>query len=393
MKKTIFAAAALSASVFAATSVQAQTGPIAGYNWSGLFVGADVGYGFGNNNTTFVPSTDPASQAFNVGSAIGGFGWPSKFKYSQNGVVGGINGRYNWQFGSVVFGAELDLDGSSISGSKTINSAGGGGLVASTASVKQNMDFMTALRARLGVTPMDRLLLFIDAGPAVGHVNYKGNASFPTTLDFYAGARSHWNFGGTLGAGAEYAIMDNITVRGEYQYVNLGSQKLTLAATPTERPAGVGTSLVANFQNEYHIFSLGVAYHVAPPPAPPAPVAAPPAPPPAMAAPSKQMFIVFFEFDKSSLTAEGKKVVDAAAAAFKSGKSGVAIAGYTDLAGTQQYNLALSKRRADTVKAALVRDGVSASVIDESWHGKENPRVPTADGVREPQNRRVEITM
>ena len=130
-----------------------------------------------------------------------------------------------------------------------------------------------------------------------------------------------------------------------------------------------------------------------PPPAPTPVVAAPPAPPPAAVAPSKQMFIVFFEFDKSSLTPDGKKVVDAAAAAFKSGKPSVAIAGYTDLAGTQQYNLALSKRRAETVKAALVRDGVPASAIDESWHGKENPRVPTADGVREPQNRRVEITM
>jgi outer membrane protein OmpA-like peptidoglycan-associated protein len=105
------------------------------------------------------------------------------------------------------------------------------------------------------------------------------------------------------------------------------------------------------------------------------------------------MFIVFFEFDKSSLTADGKKVVDAAAAAFKAGKSGVAIAGYTDLAGTAPYNLALSKRRADIVKSALVKDGVPGAAIDETWHGKQNPRVPTADGVREPQNRRVEITM
>jgi len=105
------------------------------------------------------------------------------------------------------------------------------------------------------------------------------------------------------------------------------------------------------------------------------------------------MFIVFFEFDKSTLTADGRRVVDSAAAAYRSGKQGVAIAGYTDLAGSQQYNLALSKRRADRVKTALVQDGVPASAIDESWHGKENPRVPTADGVREPQNRRVEITM
>jgi outer membrane protein OmpA-like peptidoglycan-associated protein len=125
----------------------------------------------------------------------------------------------------------------------------------------------------------------------------------------------------------------------------------------------------------------------------PAAAPAPPPPPPPASAPQRQVFIVFFEFDKSSLTADGRRVVDAAAAAFKSGKAGVAIAGYTDLAGTQQYNLALSKRRADTVKQALVRDGVPAAAIDEKWFGKQNPRVPTADGVREPQNRRVEITM
>jgi outer membrane protein OmpA-like peptidoglycan-associated protein len=105
------------------------------------------------------------------------------------------------------------------------------------------------------------------------------------------------------------------------------------------------------------------------------------------------MFIVFFEFDKSTLTPDGAKVVAAAASAFKSGKSNVAIAGYTDLSGTQSYNMALSKRRADVVKSALVKDGVPTGAINESWHGKENPRVPTADGVREPQNRRVEITM
>jgi OOP family OmpA-OmpF porin len=122
-------------------------------------------------------------------------------------------------------------------------------------------------------------------------------------------------------------------------------------------------------------------------------VAAPPAPPPAPPVAAKQMFIVFFEFDKSTLTPDGKKVVDAAAAAFKAGKSDIAIAGYTDLSGTAPYNLALSHRRADAVQAALVKDAVPASAIGESWYGKDNPRVPTADGVREPQNRRVEITM
>jgi outer membrane protein OmpA-like peptidoglycan-associated protein len=198
------------------------------------------------------------------------------------------------------------------------------------------------------------------------------------TTDFKAGGSDRWGFAIQPIVGVSYSITPQISVSGEYRYlygvdeVHFGTLTLT---------------------NREHHFLLGATYHFGSPVPPPMPVAAPPAPPPAAVAPQKQMFIVFFEFDKSALTADGRRVVDAAAAAFKSGKSGVAVAGYTDLAGTQQYNIALSKRRADAVKATLVRDGVPAAAIDESWHGKENPRVPTADGVREPQNRRVEITM
>lgn len=192
-----------------------------------------------------------------------------------------------------------------------------------------------------------------------------------------------WGFAVQPIVGVSYSITPQISIAGEYRYLyGVDEQRFN-------SPLG-GVTLT----NREHHFLLSATWHFGSPAAPPpAPIAAPPAPPPAAVAPQQQMFIVFFEFDKSALTADGKKVVDAAAAAFKSGKSGVAISGYTDLAGTQQYNLALSKRRADTVKAALVRDGVPTGAINESWHGKENPRVPTADGVREPQNRRVEISM
>jgi outer membrane protein OmpA-like peptidoglycan-associated protein len=124
-----------------------------------------------------------------------------------------------------------------------------------------------------------------------------------------------------------------------------------------------------------------------------APAAAPvPAAPPPPAAPAKQLFIIFFELGKSALTADGKKVVDAAAAAYKSGKSASRSPATPISRVRRQYNLALSKRRADVVRQALVEAGVPAAAIDESWHGKENPRVPKADGMREPQNRCVEIT-
>jgi OOP family OmpA-OmpF porin len=202
------------------------------------------------------------------------------------------------------------------------------------------------------------------------------------------------NFAWGVGAGLGYAITPNLTLDVGYKYLDLGEMR----TGSTVSIAGVSTGVTpAKADLQAHTVMVGLRFGfgapAAPPPAPTPVVAAPPAPPPAAVAPSKQMFIVFFEFDKSALTADGKNVVDAAATAFKSGKSGIAIAGYTDLSGTQPYNMALSKRRADTVRAALVRDGVPAPAIDESWHGKENPRVPTADGVREPQNRRVEISM
>jgi outer membrane protein OmpA-like peptidoglycan-associated protein len=86
--------------------------------------------------------------------------------------------------------------------------------------------------------------------------------------------------------------------------------------------------------------------------------------------------------------------VHEAAGAFKTtGSAKIMVTGYTDLAGTQQYNLGLSKRRADTVTGALVKEGVPRPAIVEAWRGKENPAVPTADGVKEPRNRRVEIVL
>jgi OOP family OmpA-OmpF porin len=394
MKKLLVSAAALGLSALFGTSASAQTGPISGYNWSGLFLGANIGAGFGANRTTASPGTDALSQAV-AGPTFAAGAAPSRFPNDQSGPIGGIQARYNWQFGSAVFGADVEADGAGISSSTTLHTNVPPGFTPGTFSVTQGLDFLSAIRGQVGFTPIDRLLLFANAGPAIGHVNYSVNDSFPTSPDFLAGSTSKFEFGGTVGAGLEYAVWNNLTIRGEYMYVSLQSRDLAVPVTAGSTPAHLGASFVQHFENNYNIFRLGVAWHFpvssAPPPATPV-VAAPPPPPPA-AVPGKQMFIVFFEFDKSALTADGAKVVDAAAAAFKTGKSGVAIAGYTDLSGTQQYNLALSHRRADTVRAALVKDGVPAGAIDESWHGKENPRVPTADGVREPQNRRVEVTM
>jgi outer membrane protein OmpA-like peptidoglycan-associated protein len=122
----------------------------------------------------------------------------------------------------------------------------------------------------------------------------------------------------------------------------------------------------------------------------PAMAAAPPAPPP-VAAPS---FMVFFDWDRSNLSAQALNTIKQAANQFKAkGNARITATGHTDRSGPENYNMALSLRRANAVKDALVREGVPATAISVIGRGEANPLVPTADGVREPQNRRVEIVI
>jgi OOP family OmpA-OmpF porin len=118
-----------------------------------------------------------------------------------------------------------------------------------------------------------------------------------------------------------------------------------------------------------------------------------PAPAAAAAQPAHQ-YNVYFEFDRAALTPEGRQVVDAVANATKADPGvQVRLVGKADLAGTDGYNMTLSHRRADTVRAALRADGVDNGRVQESWVGLREPPVPTAPGVREPRNRVVEVTL
>jgi OOP family OmpA-OmpF porin len=124
-----------------------------------------------------------------------------------------------------------------------------------------------------------------------------------------------------------------------------------------------------------------------------APSVAPPPPPPAtsVAPPS---FMVFFDWDHANLSQQALTTIQQAANAFKTkGNARITATGHTDTSGPESYNMALSLRRANAVKDALVRNGVPAQAITVVGMGEKGLLVQTGDNVREPQNRRVEIVI
>jgi outer membrane protein OmpA-like peptidoglycan-associated protein len=126
---------------------------------------------------------------------------------------------------------------------------------------------------------------------------------------------------------------------------------------------------------------------MAPPPAP-APV---PAPEPMM---EPANFIVFFGFDQDNVNEGAAQVLNLVGSKYGDYKEGqILLVGHTDTAGSAAYNEALSLRRANNVRFKLIEMGVPASAIGVEARGESEPLEATADGVRNPQNRRVEITI
>jgi len=196
-----------------------------------------------------------------------------------------------------------------------------------------------------------------------------------------------------IGAGAGVGFIDSDTSLGSTQFAYQGIVGLGWNVDTnfrvnldgryygTSNPSVAGTT----WSNNNFSLMLGLEFKFGSVAAPPPP------PPPAVQPPS---FMVFFDWDRSNLSAQALNTIKQAAASYKTkGSARVTATGHTDKSGPEAYNMALSLRRANTVKDALVREGVPATAISVVGRGETQPLVQTADGVREPQNRRVEIVI
>ncbi len=199
-------------------------------------------------------------------------------------------------------------------------------------------------------------------------------------------------------AGLAFALSDRASMDLTYRYLVSNSGFDTFTSTPA--------TALGEYQGRYeyvHTVTLGLRYAFGadeappPPPPPPPPPYVPPPPPPPPPAPVQQVpqareFVVYFDWDRSDLTAEASSVVTQAANYAKSGRpTRVLIVGHADTSGSAAYNVGLSNRRARTVADALVSQGVNGGVISLDGKGETALARPTADGVREPLNRRATI--
>ncbi len=225
-------------------------------------------------------------------------------------------------------------------------------------------------------------------GGGVGYMWQKfQHLSAATTGDTYSGTYGSFAYDLVGGVAFDITAVPGLAVTAEYQYTQLTSTRKYNDTT-----AAVGT--VANFNSSgNHTLMLGLRYALfqPAPAAPPAPAPTPvstPAPAPA------RTYLVFFNWDKADLTPRAMQIVSEAAQASQSTNvTQLNVNGYTDTSGSASYNMKLSYRRADNVASQLVQDGVPKANIEIKGYGETHLLVPTGPGVREPQNRRVEIIL
>jgi outer membrane protein OmpA-like peptidoglycan-associated protein len=205
------------------------------------------------------------------------------------------------------------------------------------------------------------------------------------------GSQGRFAYQAIVGAAFPISAVPGLAITAEYRFLGTLSPEIdaTARATPGGPVIARGEAEVDNFN---HSLLLGIRYAFGQ--TPPPPVVAPVAPAPAAAPAPARTFLVFFDFNRADLTDRARQIIaEAAQNAQRGGVTRLEVSGHADRSGTPQYNQRLSERRAQAVAAELERRGVARSNMAIQAFGESRPLVPTADGVREPQNRRVEIVL
>jgi outer membrane immunogenic protein len=217
------------------------------YNWTGFYVGANVGYSWGtasNDWNFFAPNGLTGATICSTPNLGGAFCASGSDSNKLNGAIGGFQAGYNWQSGNFVAGVEVDIQLSGQKGDQffsTINPATlppTGFLGTVTAAYTEKLQWLGTARGRLGFTPAERVIVYATGGLAYGEVATDGSATATSTLLFNGvSPLGNWSnratkAGWTVGAGVEGAVSRNWSLKVEYLYVDLGTVRTTFATLP-----------------------------------------------------------------------------------------------------------------------------------------------------------------
>ena len=355
-RTTLLAAAVGGASLIAARSAQAQ--PV-----DGLYVGAGAGYDLLQDLMTTVETP---------GGSAGGTTTSAPMKVKWGGGYA-VSGSVGWGLGN---GVRLELEGTY----RNVAQVGGGGGRQSQAGFMGNALY----DVDVGLDWATPYVGFGIGYQAVSWRNVSGTAG-----------GSSVNVNQTLGAFAYQAIVGvafpieavpGLAVTAEYRYMNLAGS----------RDFHAGASRVRVGEDGSHSFLVGLRFAFGAPEEsapisrpPPAPA---PRPAPAAVAMPARTYLVFFDWDSATLTPRARDIIaEAVRNSVNVPHTRIEVTGHADRSGTARGNQVLSLRRAQVVAAELVRSGVPTASIDIHAAGDTKPLVPTAAGIRQPENRRVEI--
>ena len=352
----------IAAAVVAAAPMLAQAQPV-----TGLYIGGGVGANW-QQDTTLNGAVNNAlglkvENEFEVGYAgVLSLGWGF-----GNGLRAEIEGNYR----------SNDVSDTRVSGASFSSKASGTGTAVSYGAMA-NILYDFNLGSALG-----GLMPYIGAGAGYIWHDYQDVGVRYASGDkiVYNGDTGAFGYQAILGAALPIANVPGLAVTAEYRFMGTLGHDINGTVNQTGQAQVRVNSDIDNF-NHSLLIGLRYAFNAAPAmPVAAAPVAA------------ARTFLVFFDWSKADLTDRARQIIGEAASARGQGVTRIEVNGFTDRSGPADYNMQLSIRRANAVAAELVRRGVPRNEIVTRGFGEENNLVPTADGVREPQNRRVEIIL
>ncbi|MDR3449819.1 MAG: OmpA family protein [Alphaproteobacteria bacterium] len=356
MKKLSVSALAFAAALVASAAAHADTTP-------GWYVGAGVGGTFGQ---------DPI-----VHTNAGGGKFSARDEDVNLDVLANAGYAYSngWRVEGEYFHNQINVN--NIDG----RAAAGG-------HVSNNALFANVL---YDFAPHGRWTPYVGAGIGPDFVNVKSVGA--AGVGYLRGDTLVMGYQGIAGVSTQ--LDDNWAVTADYRYISSFDPKVDSTAGGQGRMENASHNVIVGVR---YSFGAPAAAPVAEPVAPMhhamAPMMAPRHPAHTAVAGSGQNFMVFFDWNKSVITPEAKRIIASAADEFKRAVfASIQVTGHTDTSGKATYNQKLSERRAAAVEAELAKLGVSTENIKEMGVGENGLMVPTADGVREAQNRRAEIVL